>query len=90
MRKMIIAIVDDEETKLVLQNLTEEGYPVSRIDSTGGLLRRGSSTLIIGSEEGKVNQALEIINQSCEPSINPLKGKATIMVLNVDHFEQLA
>jgi len=90
MDKMIVAIVDDRDTQNVLESLHSEGFTVSKIDSTGGLLRRGNSTLIIGAREDEVNHALETINQICTPAINPLKRRATIMVLGVEHFEQLS
>lgn len=86
--KMIIAILDDKDTQRVTSELAQSGYTVTKIDSTGGFLRRGNSTLIIGVEKHKIDEAIDIINYACEPAVNPLKRRATIMVLDVEHFEQ--
>lgn len=90
MMKMVIAILSDKNTRNVLDVLHQEGFTVSKIDSTGGLLRQGNSTLMIGAREEDVNHILELINLSCEPEINPIKKRATVMVLDVEHFEQLS
>ncbi len=53
--KLMIAIVNDEDYDKVAHQLTEEEYRVTCIASTGGLFRRGSTTLLIGLEEEKIN-----------------------------------
>lgn len=89
MMKMLVAIIRDEDTECVTQALTEEGLIVTRIASSGGFLRQGRSTLMIGVEADKVNQAIELINDNCAPSVEPMLRKATVFVLNVEHFEQI-
>lgn len=87
---MIIAILEDEDTRNFVDALSEEGFTVTKIDSTGGFLRRGNSTLMIGAEEDQVDQVFDIIHQTSKPAINPIISKATLMVLDVDHFERLS
>lgn len=89
-KKMIYAILEDAETESVMRAMHEAGHPLTLIDSTGGLLRRGNSTLIAGVDSSDVDQVIELINQECSPSINPFKKRATIMVFSVDHFEQIS
>lgn len=89
-KKMILAILDDSESDYVIRAIHEAGYPLTLIDSTGGLLRRGRSTLIAGVDENEVDNVIELINQVCCPSANPFRSRATIMVLAVDHFEQIS
>lgn len=89
MMKMIVAILRDEDTECVTQSLVEGGLQVTMIASSGGFLRQGRSTLLIGVEEDRVDQAIEHINENCTPSIEPMLRKATVFVLNVEHFEQL-
>jgi len=89
-KKMILAILEDTESSPVMRALHDAGYPLTLIDSTGGLLSRGNSTLIAGVDSSDVNKVIELINQECSPSINPFKKRATIMVLPVDHFEQIS
>ena len=86
---MILAILEDEVSRPVMEALLEAGYPLTMIDSTGGFLRPGKSTLFVGVDEIEVNSVIAIIDQKCLPSANPFQKKATVMVLGVDHFEQI-
>jgi len=88
--KMILVIMEDSDSNAVLKTLHDAGHPVAVIDSTGGLLRRGTSTLIAGVNENQVDNVINLINQECSPCVNPIKKRATIMVFNVDHFEQIS
>ncbi len=87
--KMVLAILEDSDSNSVMTVLHEAGYPLTLIDSTGGFLRKGNSTLIVGVDKNQVNAAISLINQECSPCVNPFKKRATIMVVNVDHFEQI-
>ncbi len=87
--KMIMAIMEDSDTNAVMKTLHDAGYPMTVIESTGGLLKRGTSTLVSGVKDDQVDNAINLINQECSPSVNPIKKRATIMVFNIDHFEQI-
>ncbi|MBE5780946.1 MAG: hypothetical protein E7328_03910 [Clostridiales bacterium] len=65
MTKMIIAIVQDEDSRRVIAKLMEADYRVTRLATTGGFLRVGNSTLIIGVEEEQLEDALAIIKSEC-------------------------
>lgn len=84
--KMIIAIVRDRDTNPVSTALTSAEFRVTHIASTGGFLRRGNSTLFIGVEDEKVDQAMEVIRTNLEPADDPEQKRATLFVLNVNHF----
>jgi uncharacterized protein YaaQ len=86
--KMIVAILPDEDAETVNKALVASDLCVTEISSTGGFLRQGSSTLMIGVEEGSVDEAIQIINNNCTPSVEPMLKRATLFVLNVEHFEQ--
>ena len=87
--KLIIAVVRDVDSENILQTLLKDGYRVTRISSTGGLLRRGNATLLIGVEEDKVKTAIQMLRENSAPAIDPGLKRATIFVLPVDRFEQL-
>jgi len=89
-KKMILAILEDAESESVMRTLHDAGHPLTLIDSTGGFLRRGTSTLIAGVDSSEVDEVIELINQECSPSVNPFKKRATIMVFPVEHFEQIS
>jgi uncharacterized protein YaaQ len=84
--KLIIAIVRDSDNDAVSHALTSADFRVTYIASTGGFIRRGNSTLLIGLEDEQVPQALEIIRQNCAPAQDPAVKRASIFVLKVDQF----
>ena len=69
--------------------MTEEQYRVTCIASTGGLFRRGSTTLLIGLEEEKINRAVEIIKEFSTSTDGPGTHKAAIFVLNIKEYIHL-
>lgn len=87
--KLIIAIIQDADNDRVSSALTKENYRVTFIASTGGFLRSGRSTLLIGTEEKRVQRALEIIREFCTEPKDEHEKRATIFVLNVGEFAQL-
>lgn len=89
MKKLIIAIIRDDDKERVSAKLTAKEFRVTQIASTGGFLRSGRSTLLIGVEEDCVPRGLEILRENCTPAHSPQEKKATVFVLNVDEFTQL-
>ncbi len=78
--KLLIAIVADENAVAVSDRLVEEGFGVTRMASTGGFLRRGNVTLLIGVEDEAVDRVLALIEGACaEPTAG--EHKATVFVL---------
>lgn len=64
--RLIITIVQDQDVNTLLGALTEKGYSATKLASTGGFLRQGNTTLLIGTEEGKVHEVVEIIKETCK------------------------
>ncbi len=86
--KLIIAIVKDSDALAVSDALVEQQFGVTRIASTGGFLRRGNVTLLIGVEAEAVEQVLHTIAENCqEPA--PGRYKATLFLLPAEDFVQL-
>ena len=84
--KMIIAILRDVDSDPVSHALTSASYRVTVIASTGGFLRRGNTTLLIGTEDEKVENALDLVRKTCSPASEPGQKRATIFVLKVDQY----
>ena len=89
MKKLIIAIIRDDDNERVSAMLTAEDFRVTQIASTGGFVRSGRSTLLIGVEGERVPRALEVLRENCTEARSPQEKKATVFVLNVDEFIQL-
>jgi len=89
MMKMIVAILHNTDGDSALGALTEAGFRVTRIAATGGFLRRGNATLLIGVEEKQASEALQILREHSAPPVDPGLKRATVFVLKVDQFEQI-
>ena len=87
--KMILTVLHDNDTESVSHALVTAGFRATRIASTGGFLRRGSTTVLIGIEDSKVDQAIEIIRQNVSPASAPGERCATLFVLPVENFIQV-
>ncbi len=61
--KLIIAIMNNDDSAVVSSSLTREGFSVTKLSTTGGFLMVGNTTLLIGAEDGAVNKAKAIIKQ---------------------------
>jgi uncharacterized protein YaaQ len=62
--KLIVAIVQAYDTDPLLRSVTAAGFRVTRIQSTGGFLRAGNSTVLLGVEDSRVRECLELIRAS--------------------------
>ena len=78
--KAVIAVVQGQDTGRVSQALRKNSIPFTTIDSTGGFLREGNVTILIGAERDEVETVLNIINESSktrEQYVNVLPPEAT-------------
>ncbi len=87
--KLIITIINDSDNDSVSQALISEDFRVTRIASTGGFFRKGSSTLMIGLSEERIDKAIEIIRNNTTSPNDPLEKRATIFVIPVEDYLQI-
>lgn len=85
--KLIIAIVRDIDSEQVSHALTSASFRVTGVASSGGFLRKGKTTLLIGVEDGQVDSALETIRGSVSPEKDDKEQRAVIFVVKVDAFD---
>ena len=52
--KLIYAIVRNDNEDDVVSQLTKHHYSITRLSTTGGFLKKGNTTLMIGAEDDKV------------------------------------
>ncbi len=64
--KMIVAIVQDEDLDKLIETLTEESISSTSLPSSGGFLREGNTTLLIGIDEDRVDEVIALIKQECK------------------------
>lgn len=61
--KLVFAIVHDEDGHKVVSELNKNGFSVTKLCSTGGFLKSGNTTLLVGVEEDKVDEVMSIIEK---------------------------
>ena len=59
--KLILAIVSNDDSSNVVSALTKENYSVTRLATTGGFLKAGNTTIIVGTDDEKVDHVIEVI-----------------------------
>ena len=64
--KLIIAIVQDEDASRLISSLMTDGYGVTKLATTGGFLRSGNTTLLVGVEDDKLDGAMGVIEKVCK------------------------
>lgn len=64
--KLIIAIVQDDYSSELVESINEKGFRVTKLATTGGFLKSGNTTLIIGVEKEKVDLVIDIIKKLCK------------------------
>ena len=64
--KLVIAMVQDDDALDVVDAITEAGFRVTKLASTGGFLKAGNTTLIIGVEADKVQKVIDVVEDICK------------------------
>ena len=75
--KLIMAIVSNDDSSKVSSTLTNEGFAVTRLATTGGFLMSGNTTLIIGTDDDKVDQVINLISQNSKKRTRMVPSSAS-------------
>ncbi len=59
--KLVVAIVQNEDADDLIDALTAAHYGATRLASTGGFLRQGNTTIIVGVPDEAVQNVLNIV-----------------------------
>jgi uncharacterized protein YaaQ len=96
MKKLVIAVIQNEVADTVVDALLEADFRTTRLASTGGFLRRGNTTLMIGADESQVDYVLDLIRQTARSGMTPpdsVEGippaAATVFVLDLEEYQRL-
>ena len=63
--KLIIAIIQDEDATRLVSALMNDGYGVTKLATTGGFLRAGNTTLLIGVADDRLDACLSVVEKTC-------------------------
>lgn len=64
--KLVMAIVQDKDSNRLANEFIDANIRATKLSSTGGFLKAGNSTFILGIEDNRVQDALEIIKKTCQ------------------------
>ncbi len=64
--RLVIAIVQDEDAYELIDSLMEGKFQVTKLATTGGFLKSGNTTLLVGVEDEKVPQVITMIEDICK------------------------
>jgi len=84
-----MAIADDDIHNEISTSLIKMDFRVTQLASTSGFLRDGSTTLMIGVEDEKVDEALQIIRDAVPKTPDSERKQVTLYVLNIKNFNRL-
>ena len=80
--KLMIVIVQEEDASRCIGKLMEAGFSATRLSTTGGFLRAGNTTLLLGIDDAQVDSAMQVIEQNCSSrrqmtsAMQPIGGTA--------------
>ena len=73
--KLLISIVHGDDVDQLVEALRDGGFSSTKVASTGGFLREGNATLLVGTDEANVPNVLDIMERNCHTRtqyVNPL------------------
>lgn len=85
--KMITAIVNKKDAGEVCDALAEEKFAFTKMATTGGFLKSGNVTLLIGTDDEKVDRALELIKKHCAQRMEPMPSMVSAGVPTFGYYK---
>ena len=79
--KLIIFVTEDATADAAVDALVEQKFRVTRLATTGGFLRRGNTTLLVGVDDPQVEPAKALVKASSPGSL--------AIVMDLDRYERL-
>lgn len=75
--KLVFAIVHDDDGPKVMEGLNKEGFSVTKLCSTGGFLKAGNTTLLVGVDEEKLESVIGIIKKGSKSRKQVINSSVT-------------
>ena len=64
--KLVLATVQDDDAIDLIEELTDNNFRVTKLATTGGFLKSGNTTLMIGVEKEVVKDVVKVIEDVCK------------------------
>ena len=75
--KLVLAIVANEDSASLSAELNKANFQVTKLATTGGFLKAGNTTLIIGTEDELVKDVLTIIEAESQQRTEVMPSTAS-------------
>lgn len=79
--KLVVAIVAADDAARIIDGLNRQEIGVTRINTVGGFLKKGNSTLLIGVDEERLPDTLELISARAK--------QRHVFILDVERYERI-
>jgi uncharacterized protein YaaQ len=79
--KLLIFVTEDVHADATVDSLVEQGLRVTRLATTGGFLRRGNTTLLVGIEDNQVERTIGIVKKAAPGAL--------ALTMDLERYERL-
>ena len=79
--KLLVFVTEDNAADSTVDALVEQGVRVTRLASTGGFLRKGNTTLLVGVEDTAVDRAIAIARRTAPGAL--------VITLDLERYERV-
>lgn len=62
--KLVMAIVSGDDSSKVSRALTKNNFSVTKLSTTGGFLMAGNTTFLVGTDDDRVDELIEVLRQN--------------------------
>jgi uncharacterized protein YaaQ len=96
--KLTLTIIRDEDAEQVVDALIASDFYVTRLPSTGGFLRTGNTTLLVGLEDERLEEMIETVKSRTRLRVQPppssseeqvAVSRAVVFVLGLEELRKL-
>lgn len=74
--KLVLAIVNKDDSGRVSDAVTKAGFPVTKLATTGGFLQAGNTTFLVGTDESRVDEIIALIERHSKRRTQLISGAA--------------
>ena len=88
--KLIVVIMEDDLSHILSKELLENKISSTKLSSTGGFLKKGNTTMLIGTDVKNEQSVLDIIKKVCDENDveSDNESKANIFVMDLEDFKK--
>jgi len=63
--KLVVTVIQDKDAPRFIEALVEDGFRATKLASTGGFLKEGNTTLLVGVTDDEVDKVIDIVRATC-------------------------